>query len=220
MHTSTLEPRTDSDLAAGLDHAGGGAQSLLVKVMVAHAGSVGVEVVDALTRLVAAGGVRGQSKDDAVDVAGVEFVVALPSPLLGQFAIGAINGLGDIAQMLLGMESVHDLDGVGEVFSGQVPDPGGAIAQYDMARGALEAAADGFATDTPGELRGHGVGVVAGGALNGCGVGAAALIAYGDPRGVMWLGTPDSAQFNFAGLGRAIGLLAGTPGEGRGAHRN
>src|ERR1019366_7191834 len=100
MHTSTLEPRTDSELAAGLDHAGGGAQSLLVKVMAAHAGSVGVEVVDALTRLVAAGGVQGQSKNDSVDVAGVEFIIALPSPLFGQVALGAIilnPSVGNIA---------------------------------------------------------------------------------------------------------------------------
>ena len=40
----------------------------------------------------------------------------------GQVGSGAVDGLGDVAQVLLGVVDINDLDGAGKVLGGQVPD--------------------------------------------------------------------------------------------------
>jgi hypothetical protein len=49
------------------------------------------------------------------------------------------------------VEEVDNLNGTGELFVGEVPDPRRAVAQDDAARGMVEAAAAGFAVGALGE---------------------------------------------------------------------
>ena len=72
---------------------------------------------------------------------------------------GAVDGLGDVEDVLLGVKDVHDLDGVGQVLVGEVPDPGRAIAEHDAARDEIDASALEFAQHALGEERRHAVGV-------------------------------------------------------------
>src|SRR6266540_3310650 len=64
------------------------------------------------------------------------------------------------------------------------------------------------------------VGVAAGGALDSSRVGDRSGVAYGRPFLVAALSAPDSHQFDLAGLGTAVGLLALTPLQLGGAHRH
>ncbi len=53
--------------------------------------------------------------DDGAQSAGVEFGTAVPGPTVGQVGPGAVDGFGDVAQVLLGVVDVNDLDGAGKL---------------------------------------------------------------------------------------------------------
>ena len=90
----------------------------------------------------------------------------LVGPGVGQVRAGAVDGLGHVAQMLLGVVDVDDFDGAGELFGRQVPDPGGAVAKDNPAGRGVETAPLRLAMDAlrkGGRLR---VGVAAARALD------------------------------------------------------
>ena len=58
-----------------------------------------------------------QRGDDGAQPAGVEFGTAVAGPPVGQVGAGAVDGLGDVAQVLLGVVDVNDLDGAGNCSS-------------------------------------------------------------------------------------------------------
>jgi hypothetical protein len=89
--------------------------------------------------------------EEEVEAALVEFVAALFSPGVGEVGCGAVDGLGNVEQMLLGVEDIDDLDGVGEMLVGPVPDPRGAVAEDDLPGDSVEAAASGFTNGAKGE---------------------------------------------------------------------
>ena len=67
-----------------------------------------------------------QRGDERTEPAGVQ--LGTPArrsfgPLVGQVRPGAVDGLGHVAQMLLGMVDVDDFDGAGKLLGGDVPDP-------------------------------------------------------------------------------------------------
>ena len=82
-----------------------------------------------------------QGGEDVVDATAVEFLAALFAPLVGEVGAGTEDGLGGLEQMLLGVPDVDDLDGAGEVLFGEVPDPGGAVAEHDLLLSGIEARA-------------------------------------------------------------------------------
>src|SRR6266404_3049866 len=51
VHPGAFEPRTDGHLAPGLHHAGGSTQALRMELRIAHAVSVGLEIVETATRV-------------------------------------------------------------------------------------------------------------------------------------------------------------------------
>ena len=53
----------------------------------------------------------------------------------------AVDGLGDIEDVLLGVKDVDDPDRVGQILVGEVPDPGCAVTEHDAALGAIDAPA-------------------------------------------------------------------------------
>lgn len=61
--------------------------------------------------------------------------------------------------MLLGMEEVDDLDGLGEVFGGGVPDPGSTVSQDDLDRGGIEAGSLALREYQSGKVGGSGIGI-------------------------------------------------------------
>ena len=51
VHPGAFEPRADSHLASGLDNTGGSTQALSVELRIAHAVSVGLEIMEAAAGL-------------------------------------------------------------------------------------------------------------------------------------------------------------------------
>ena len=169
VHPGSLASRTDRDLAASLDNARADAQADGPEVLVAHALAIGLHVIEALARLLAVPRVLAQGGEDRINAACVEFGVTEVCPGLGKRGVGAVDGLGDFAEVLLGVVEVEDLHGTGELLGGEPPDPGSSVADHDAPRG--------LATDALGEGGDFGVGVEAGRALDRGRVGDRAAVA-------------------------------------------
>ena len=207
-HAALLEAAADDVLAATLDHAAGHAQAHRSELRVVHPRAVGGEVLGILAGLLATSGVAAQGGDHVVYAALVKLLAPLPGPLLADLAAVSVDGPGDLEQMALGMEDVDDLDGIGKVFVGEVPDPRRTVAEDDPALRGVEAAAFGLAQDAPGEGRGLGVGIAGGYGLNGGVVGGGAGIAHRATRLVAGFRRPHDGELGLAGPGAAVGLLA------------
>src|SRR3989442_4896681 len=181
---------------------------LRLEFRVVHAMLVVSDVVGAFACLLAPCRVSPESLADGRQPAGIQFLVPLLGPLAGSFRMVRIEGLGDVTQVLLDMEAVDDFDGSREQFLGEVPDPGGAVADHDLPWCLLEAPAGGVPPDSCGKLGAVSVGVGRGGTVD-CGrVTHLALIAHRGSFGVARLGAPNGAQLDLPGFRRAIGLLA------------
>ena len=128
--------------------------------------AVAGQVVDTLAGLLASLAVGAQGGQDRIEPPGVQLVPPVLAPLGGQVRAGAVDGLGDIAQMPLGMVDVDDFDGAGELFGGQIPDPLGPVADDDASRRGVEAAAPRFAIRPLRERGRQRVGGAAGRALD------------------------------------------------------
>ncbi len=131
VHPDSLASRTDRDLAASLDNARADAQADGPEVLVAHALAIGLHVIEALARLLAVPRVLAQGGEDRINAACVEFGVTEVCPGLGKRGVGAVDGLGDFAEVLLGVVEVEDLHGTGELLGGEPPDPGSSVADHD-----------------------------------------------------------------------------------------
>ena len=149
-HAGALEPCADL-LAAGLDDARRDAQALGAELRIAHAVSVPEHIVNAPSRLGRGVGLGAQRGDDGAEPAGIQLGTPVPDPLVGQVCAGAVDGLGHVAQMLLGVVDVDDFDGAGKLLVGDAPDPGGAVADDDPPGRGVEAAPLRLAIGTLGE---------------------------------------------------------------------
>ena len=123
VHAGALEPGADGNLAARFDYGGGGAQPLSFEGGIVQAVPVAFDVGSALASLVMAGGVHGQGRDEGLQLAGIQFVLAGLGPGLAQFRGRPIDRRGDGVELLLGVAAVDDLDRARELLVGQVPDP-------------------------------------------------------------------------------------------------
>ena len=110
MHPVALQARTANCLAATLDDAGGDAQALGAEYTVLHALAIPPDVVGAQGSLEAPADVRAERGEDIVEVAVVEFVVAHVGPEPGAVWAGGVERLGDVVEMLLGVEDIRDWD--------------------------------------------------------------------------------------------------------------
>src|SRR5260370_41548126 len=73
MHSGTFEACANGDLASGLHHASGSAQTLGVELRVAHAFSIGLEIMEAAaglprTRVTARGPRLGKRQTSAIQI--------------------------------------------------------------------------------------------------------------------------------------------------------
>jgi len=78
---SPFQPGSDHHLASGLEDTGGGAQTLGVKLPVAHASTIVEDVERAFGRLGEGSGMRSKSVDDGVQFAIIQFSAARRCPL-------------------------------------------------------------------------------------------------------------------------------------------
>ena len=132
VHAGQFEALADDCFAAGFDGAGADEQAAGAEPVVAHAGRVVLEVAQGRVQLVfldAVEGVGAGGGADAVDVAVVEVLQAGGEPVVFAVAEHELQEAGEVVQVLAGVEQVHDLGGLGELGGGDVPDPGGAVAE-------------------------------------------------------------------------------------------
>ncbi len=87
---------------------GGRPQALRSELRVAHAVLVPGDVVQALAGLVVSLGVDVRRREDSVELAFVQFVAPLLGPHFAQVAAGAVDCLGDIPEVALGVVEVDD----------------------------------------------------------------------------------------------------------------
>ena len=165
VHASPLQPGADDHFAAGLDHAAGGAWFLPAEVRGLRARAVVPYVARTFSSFLAG------------------WCMAAFGPLGGAWIGRAVEGLGDGAQVLPGMETVHDVNGSRKQFRCDVPDPGGAVADDRGPARLPEAAPGGLAQHSFGELgaiRRRG-----GGAPDGGRAGYGPHVAHGHPFGAI-----------------------------------
>ena len=74
----------------------------------------------------------------------VEVLQAGGEPFVFLVAEHELQEAGEVVQVLAGVEQVHDLGGLGELAAGDVPDPGGAVAEDGELADVVGAAADAF----------------------------------------------------------------------------
>ena len=109
---------------------------------------------------------------------------------------------GEVVQVLAGVVEVHDLGGLGELAAGDVPDPGGAVAEDRELADVIGAAADAFGLDQAGEHgRGLEGGDVAGGVPVPDRVAVIIELVLGEEHG----------ELDLAGAGAAVLALAVPP---------
>src|SRR5208283_1475755 len=81
---------------------------------------------------------------DAVDVAVVEVLQAGGEPFVLSVQQHELQLAGEVVDVLAGVEQVHDLGGLRELGGGDVPDPGGAVAEDGELPDMVRAAAGAF----------------------------------------------------------------------------
>ena len=109
-------------------------------------------------------GVDAGGGADAVDVAVVEVFQAGSEPFVFVVPEHEFKGPGKAVKVLAGVEQVHDLRGLGEFRGGDVPDPGGAVAEDGHLADVAGTAADAFCLHQAGE---HGGGLEGGNIAGG-----------------------------------------------------
>ncbi len=132
----------------------------------------------------------------------------------------SIQRLGDIEDVLLGVEDIDALDGVRHMLVGEVPDPGRAIAEDDPALDAEQVTALALAPHPTGKGGKLLVRIAGRDRFDGRVIGDGAGVAKRLSRGVAAACGPEDGELHFPGAGRAIGLLAGAPCGLGPAHRH
>lgn len=113
-------------------------------------------------------------------------------------------------QVFAGVVEVHDLGGFGQDAGGEVPDPVRSIAEDDELADVVAAPAEGFGVYQGGELIGWGEGAQVAGR-----VGVAHRPAFGVYAGL----GEQAGEFDLAGTGPPVGVLARAGAGGGGHHR-
>src|SRR5208282_4054099 len=144
--------------------------------------------------------------NQVVQASFVQFVVTFFGPLSPEFAAYPVNCLRHVAQTLLCVEPIHNLDRTGEVFTREVPDPMRPVTQHYPTFCLIEPTPGGLPKHPLGERRI--IGGACGGALDGCRVGNGAFIPGRPPLLVPAFRAPYRAEFHLPRFCRAVGLLA------------
>ncbi len=213
MHASAFETGANDALASGLDHAGRDAEAPGPEGEVVHALLVGFQIADAFLGFRKARLVDGEGGDQGGGLPRLQLVVAGldPAGVLGGFGIE--DRLGHRGKMFLGVEEIDDLDGVGKMLGGDIPDPGGTVSQDDLGSGGVEAGPAAFPEDQLGKVGGSGIGIPGGRAEDPAGIADRAFVPNRDAPVVGLGGGPGETELGLPGFGGAVFLLSGTSGH-------
>ena len=85
------------------------------------------------------------STQQAWEASAIEFLMPSGAPCGGLAGVGRIEEFSKIAEVFFNVKTVHDLDGIGKQFLGNVPNPESAVADYSRALGLGEASTRGLA---------------------------------------------------------------------------
>ena len=148
LHAGLLQAMTDGGFAAGFDDARTDEERLTAEVGITHPLRIALKVVQGtvnrfLSRLIS-GTQPLELAQDGFDVALIKLLAAASGPIVGLGGGLAVHALGQFGQMLAGMVEVDNLDGIVEVFIGNVLDPRCSIANDNDPPAALQAAAHRF----------------------------------------------------------------------------
>ena len=91
---------------------------------------VALNIVGAFSGFLATRGMAQQGTAEALELAGVQFLMLLLGPPVRSLSVGGIQRFRHFAEVLLDVETIDDFYGSGKQFLGQVPDPWSAIAQH------------------------------------------------------------------------------------------
>ena len=116
-----------------------------------HARSARPEAGHVPLRLLTAVRMSCELLDDEVATPLVQMVAPDLCPLCRKIAPGPVKGIGDVEDVLPGMEDVDDLDRVRDMLVGEVPDPGRPVPEDGPALDAEEPASPGLAQHPPDE---------------------------------------------------------------------
>ena len=124
---------------------------MVAKSWILHTISIVADVIGAFARILVLGGLTIQRLQQRFQAAFIEFVITPLNPFPALLAV-AIDDFPHRAQVLFGMKTVEDLNGLGKQFFRRIPDPRRTIAQHDAAGGLSEGPARSFAQYPLGEL--------------------------------------------------------------------
>src|SRR5215831_4424537 len=125
MHAGSFESGTDHAFAASFYHPRRGAQALGLEFRIAQALPIAPQILHAVVRPLGVGGVAAKSAQEILPATLIQFLVSPLGPARRFCARLAVKALGHLAEALLDVEAIHDLNGLGEQLPSQIPDPGG-----------------------------------------------------------------------------------------------
>src|SRR5205085_6216208 len=134
----------------------------------------------------------------------VEFVLLAHDPALLMDLIVGVKCTGEFPKVLTGVKKVHNRNGAGEILIGEVPDPFGPVADYDLLFGAAPTAFPGFQVNSFSKLLGSFDSAGVGG-----GIGIADGITFFVPFGL----SERTSQLDLPGVSWFSGCLS-LPAQG------
>src|ERR1035441_1925997 len=135
-HSRLLETGPDDRLAASLDDTGADKQALRTEIRIAHLGRVAFEVfslgVQLLSQFRPLADERADDGYERLDFALVQQIHRRCRPTSAHCFVARKQEPGEFVEMLAGMVEVHDQNGSGKLFRGNIPDPDSAISQNHL----------------------------------------------------------------------------------------
>jgi len=94
-----------------------------VELWVAHALSIGLEIVQATAGFLGAKNLAADGVEQSLEFSGVQFFLSTFCPFPSAWMSETVQSFSESAQALFGMIAVNDLDGLGKLIVGDVPNP-------------------------------------------------------------------------------------------------
>lgn len=88
-----------------------------------------------------------KGSEQCTELSTIEFFMPSFGPLGSAWMCRAIEGFAELAQVLFGVKAIDDLNGLGEQFCSQIPDPGSPVSERNRTRGLRETTALRLAPD-------------------------------------------------------------------------
>jgi hypothetical protein len=126
----------DHRFTARLDHSRSKKEALGLEFPVLHPSAILIEIFSFFPQRLArfrvgnGGGVEGLQQSG--NIPSIQLLDPTSNPMLPFSLVVGVEGLSHRPDMLAGMVEIHDLNGLGKMFVGQLPNPGGPIPQENL----------------------------------------------------------------------------------------